>query len=418
MLDVLIIGAGPAGLSLAAGLVQAGVAVQGLSATPVDKPWPNTYGIWVDEMAALGLTDFLKHRWQDCVVYVDQRALDLNREYGLIDNDQLQAAWLAQTEQHKMLWHQAKATQIAHSATGSTVTTDTGQTLTARLVIDASGHHSPFIQRCSGAAVAYQAAYGIVGRFSQPPIGSGQMVLMDYRDDHLANAERAAPPTFLYAMDLGNDVYFVEETSLAHRPAIALDVLEKRLYQRLAQRQVTVTEVHHVERCLFPMNLPLPDLQQPVLGFGGAASLVHPASGYMMGAILRRGPAVVQAVIQALDIAEATPHQLAQAGWQALWSPERLRKNYLYRFGLENLMAWDGPQLQRFFATFFGLKLSHWSSFLADTLSLPELVGAMLVLFSQAPNGIRWDLMRSVFPHYGLLLPTFIPGQLRTHVPD
>ena len=37
-------------------------------------------------------------------------------------------------------------------------------------------------------------------------------------------------------------------------------------------------------------NLPLPDRNQPVLAFGGAASMVHPASGYMVGSLLRRGP--------------------------------------------------------------------------------------------------------------------------------
>jgi lycopene beta-cyclase len=325
-----------------------------------------------------------------------QQPINLNRHYGLLNNEQLQATWLSQAAQQNVLWHQAKAMEIEHSATGSTVTTDQGQTLTARLVIDASGHHSPFVQRSQGVPVAYQAAYGIVGRFSQPPISPGQMVLMDYRDDHLSPADRAAPPTFLYGMDLGDDVYFVEETSLAHCPAIALEDLKKRLYQRLAQRQITVTEVHHIERCLFPMNLPLPDRSQPVLGFGGAASMVHPASGYMIGAILRRGPDLVRAIAQALNQAESTPEQLAKSGWQALWSPARLRKNHLYRFGLRNLMSWDNRQLQRFFATFFSLKTSHWSDFLADTLSLPELVGVMLLLFRQAPNDIRWELMRSV----------------------
>jgi lycopene beta-cyclase len=59
--------------------------------------------------------------------------------------------------------------------------------------------------------------------FLVPPIPPQQMVLMDYRDDHLSPSERAAPPTFLYAMDLGDGVFFVEETSLAHCPAISLE---------------------------------------------------------------------------------------------------------------------------------------------------------------------------------------------------
>ena len=37
---------------------------------------------------------------------------------------------------------------------------------------------------------------------------------MDYRNDHLNEEQRKEPPTFLYAMDMGNGKYFLEETSL------------------------------------------------------------------------------------------------------------------------------------------------------------------------------------------------------------
>ena len=410
MLDALVIGAGPAGLSLAAALGQEGLAVQGLAATDVENPWPNTYGIWVDETEALGLSSFLKHRWQDCVVHVNRRQVSLGRDYGLFDNQRLQTHWLNQTKVHQTQWHQGKAVQIHHGHTYSTVTTESGQQFQTRLVIDASGHNPAFVRRPKSMAVAYQAAYGVVGRFSQPPIPPGQMVLMDYRDDHLTAEERAKPPTFLYAMDLGDGVFFVEETSLAHSPAVSLAVLEKRLYQRLAHRQVKVTEVHHAERCLFPMNLPLPDLTQPVLGFGGAASMVHPASGYMVGALLRRGPALARDLAQILrERPDQSPLQVAQAGWQALWPPERLRKYYLYLFGLENLMDFDGPRLNRFFETFFSLSTPQWAGFLADTLSFPELISAMLVLFGKAPNDVRWGLMQSMVSHGGLLKQTLTP---------
>jgi len=410
MVDALVIGAGPAGLSLAAALGQEGLEVQGLAATDPTAPWPNTYGIWVDETQPLGMTHFLKHRWKDCVVHVNHQLMPLQREYGLFDNQQLQHHWLKQCQTHQVQWHQGKGIHIHHNATGSTVTTETGLQLRARLVIDASGHNPAFIERPKSLDVAYQAAYGIVGRFSRPPITPQQMVFMDYRDDHLAPEARAQPPTFLYAMDLGDGVYFVEETSLAHCPAISLEVLEKRLYQRLAHRQVEVTEVHHVERCLFPMNLPLPDLGQQVVGFGGAASMVHPASGYMMGALLRRGPALARAIAQTLkETPEGSLHQLSQAGWQALWPAERLRKYYLYRFGLENLLDFNSPRLNRFFQTFFSLSRPQWSGFLADTLSFPELISAMLVLFGKAPNDVRWSLMQSMVTRGTLLRQTLLP---------
>ena len=50
------------------------------------------------------------------------------------------------------------------------------------------------------------------------------------------------------------------------------------------------------------MNLPLPYRNQPLLAFGGAASMVHPASGYMVGALLRRAPTLAKHLAQAIAI--------------------------------------------------------------------------------------------------------------------
>ena len=63
-----------------------------------------------------------------------------------------------------------------------------------------------------------------------------------------------------------------------------------------------IQEIIHEEHCLFPMNLPLPDRSQPLLAFGGAASMVHPASGYMVGALLRRAPTLAKQLAEAIAI--------------------------------------------------------------------------------------------------------------------
>lgn len=406
--DALVIGSGPAGLNIAASLCTAGLRVLGLSPNRPDAAWLNTYGIWSDELEPLGLTDLLAHRWANCVSYAGQRKILLQREYALFDKRKLQTHLLSQCEQGKMAWHKGLAATVEHLSYHSCVTTQDGTELTARVVIDASGHSPALIQRPAAKHIAYQAAYGIVGRFSAPPVEPNQCVLMDYRADHLTPAERLAPPTFLYGMDLGNDVYFVEETSLAHSPAISFDVLKQRLHQRLAFMGIQVNDVHEVEHCLFPMNLPLPDLRQPVVGFGGSASMVHPASGYLVGAMLRRAPAVAQAISQALDSTHSSPSLTAQAAWQALWNTERVQKHYLYLFGLQNLMRFEEHQLHDFFATFFCLPQSQWAGFLADTLSMPEMLGAMLHLFGQAPNHVRRGLVSSVGRHGNLLWHAFI----------
>jgi lycopene beta-cyclase len=393
--DVLVIGSGPAGTIIAAALTERGVKVGGLTASPLRQVWPNTYGIWRDELEDLGLTELLGHCWENCVSYFGKGEVKHDRAYGLFDKVKLQNHLLTKCEAGGVEWHQGKATNIEHDRERSIVTTATGETLRARVVIEASGHKPMFIKRPNQGAVAFQTAYGIVGHFSAPPVEPNQFVHQDFRSEHLSANERATePPTFFYGMDFGDDVYFVEETSLAMAPPVSFELLERRLHQRLAARGVKVTEVHEVERCIFPMTLPLPDLHQPVVAFGGAASMVHPATGYTIGAMLRRAPGLAAAIATALQDPQAETAAIANAAWRQLWNPDRLRKYYLYRFGLEKLMRFDEVLLKQHLDTFFSLPQSQWSGFLSDSLSTPELLAAMVRLFAIAPNSLRWGLMQ------------------------
>ncbi len=393
--DALVIGSGPAGTIIAAALAERGVKVGGLTASPLRQVWPNTYGIWRDELEPLGLTELLGHCWENCVSYFGKGEINHGRAYGLFDKVKLQNYLLTKCETGKVKWHQGKAISIEHDHESSVVTTMAGDIIRARVVIEASGHEPMFIKRQNQGEVAFQTAYGIVGHFSAPPVEPQQFVHQDFRGEYLSATERATePPTFSYGMDFGDNVYFVEETSLAMSPPVSFELLERRLHQRLAARGIKVTAVHEVERCIFPMTLPLPDLHQPVVAFGGAASMVHPASGYMVGALLRRAPGLATAIATALQDSQAEPATIARAAWQELWNPDRLRKYYLYRFGLEKLMRFDEVLLKQHLDTFFSLPQSQWSGFLADTLSTPELLAAMIRLFAIAPNSLRWGLMQ------------------------
>jgi len=409
--DVLVVGGGPAALCMAAALATEGLAVALLAPHDPRAPWPNTYGIWGDEVDALGLGHLLEHRWSHTVSYFGAGASDPadsanaptphGRDYGLFNREALQRHWLTACERGGVQLLQGQAGHLVLDPTdrGSVVHTADGSQLQARLVVDATGHQPLLVRRPDEGPVAGQAAYGIVGRFSAPPVEPQQFVLMDYRADHLSPAERAQPPTFLYAMDLGEGRFFVEETSLALAPPVPFETLRRRLHQRLAHRGVAVEQVEDEEFCLFPMNLPLPDLQQPVLGIGGAASMVLPASGYMVGSLLRRAPAVASAVAELLrrDPA-ASSALLAQAGWQALWpAAERFRRAF-YLFGLSKLMGFEEARLRHHFAAFFQLPAAEWYGFLTNTLTTPQLLAAMLRLFALAPNDVRAGLLMPARP--------------------
>ena len=395
--DVLVLGGGPAALCIASELNQRGVAVAGIAPDPLDAPWPNTYGIWADELKMVGLEQLLEHRWSDTVSYfgaggttAQDQSYGHGIDYGLFDRAALQRYWLERAD--GVVWHQDTVQRLEVNGATTSVSCASGATLQARLVVDASGSRTPHIRRPDQGPVAGQAAYGVVGRFSQAPIDAGRFVLMDYRSDHLSEAQRREPPTFLYAMDLGDGGFFVEETSLALAPGVPYDVLKQRFQQRLDQRGVLITEVIHEEFCLFPMNLPLPDRSQPVLAFGGAASMVHPASGYMVGALLRRGPDLAEAITQALVNPALGSAALAQRGWQALWPIELVLRHQLYQFGLGRLMGFNEALLRTHFATFFALPREEWFGFLTNTLPLPRLMGVMLRLFAMAP----WELRRGL----------------------
>jgi len=396
--DVAVVGGGPAALCIASALADQQLAVTVVAPQDPAAPWPNTYGIWGEEVDALGLSSLLEHRWSNTVSYFgsgdadDQGQICHGRDYGLFDKQALQQHWLDRLSAGGVQHCNDAVQAVEHGSDGGMLTTASGDNLQARLVIDASGHNPALLMRPSDGPVAGQAAYGVVGRFSRPPVDPDQFVLMDYRCDHLSAEQRQQPPTFLYAMDLGQGRFFVEETSLAAAPALSFVTLQQRLEQRLAHRGIAIEAVEHVEHCLFPMNPALPDRRQRLVGFGGAASMVHPASGYMIGSLLRRGPQLAADLAAALAAGKAGV-ALSQAGWQSLWPAELRRRHGLYRFGLEKLMRFDEAQLRAFFATFFALPNAQWFGFLANTLETPQLLQTMLQLFGAAPNGVRWGLM-------------------------
>ncbi len=419
--DALVLGAGPAALSIAAALSKENLRVDVLAKNDPSETWPYTYGIWGEEVDGLGLNHLLEHRWENTVSFFgpgsknaeaeENQPTPHHRDYGLFDKKKLQLYWLDQCNSAKVTWHRGVATDLDINSSISTVTTSEGKKITARLVIDASGYEPVFLSSKQNEPIAVQTCYGIVGRFNKPPLENGQFILMDYRCDHLNNSERKEPPTFLYAMDMGGGSFFLEETSLGLAPPLEIDTLKARLKKRLDNRGLKIVSLEHEELGLFlPMNKPLPDLDQPLLGFGGAAAMVHPASGYLVGSLLRRGPELAKAIAQVMQDPNASPAEIAQSGWKVLWPNELRRKQALYQFGLEKLMRFEENQLREFFTSFFGLPSEQWYGFLTNTLSLGELVAAMWTMFTGASWKVRWGLMGMQGRELKLLWQFLRPG--------
>ncbi len=334
-------GAGPAALCITAEFVQQGLNVKALASNSPEKPWPNTYGIWAKELENLDMEALLAYRWRNTASYFGDGltqegcvSVKHDLDYGLFDQEAFQRSLLDKC--NGLVWQIETVENIVFNDLNTEVLCTSGNKYLARIVVDASGHKTPFILRPDNGHIAQQAAYGIVGRFSAPPVEKNQFVLMDFRSNHLNEEELKGPPTFLYAMDFGEDVYFVEETSLAFYPPVSCETLKKRLKLRLDRRGIEIKEIIHEENCLFPMNLPLPNRNQALLAFGGSASMVHPASGYMVGALLRRAPKFANELANAIAIQPPLNSlNLAKIGWEALWPKELVYRHNLYQFGLD-----------------------------------------------------------------------------------
>ncbi len=402
--DALVLGGGPSALAIAAALSQEELSVEVLSVNDPTEPWPYTYGIWGEELDALGLGHLLGHRWVNTVSFFGEgdseptskanQPINHGRDYGLFDKHKLQMHWFNQCQKASVNWNRGLAAELDINDAHSTVTTSNGAKLKARLVIDATGYEPVFLKSQKNDPIAVQTCYGIVGKFNKPPVEEGQFVLMDYRCDHLSSKEKEEPPTFLYAMDMGKGQFFLEETSLGLAPPLTIEKLRSRLNKRLDHRGLEIISLEHEELGIFlPMNMPVPDLKQPILGFGGSAAMVHPASGYMVGGLIRRAPGLAKAIANSMKDKNATPATIALEGWANLWPIELRRKQALYQFGLEKLMRFTEPQLRDFFTSFFSLPSKEWYGFLTNTLSLNDLIKAMVRMFAVAPWNVRWGLM-------------------------
>lgn len=419
--DVSVIGAGPAGLSLAAALSTRGLRVALLDPV-LDRAWPNHYGVWEDEFSSVGLSDCATARYARTCVFSGGEKIVLDRPYIRVDRVKLKARLMERCAGAGVTFINRKVTDVRHvSQSFSHVVTDGGEggEVRTRLAMDCTGHALMFAEeRRDGVKKAcLQAAYGIEAEVKEHPFDNEEMLLMDFRDNHMTGSDKVRSnerPTFLYVFPVGNRQAFFEETSVIAPEAVGFEELKERLYKRLEGLNVVVERVIEEEYSLIPMGGSLP-ARGRVVGFGGGAGMVHPATGYMVGRTMQLAEDVAQQVCNLLTDAgtEGDMANVAQHVWRATWNADRLRQRDFLVFGAELLANLDMSESEAFFTAFFALPDALWKQFLAYRLdSAASRAAFALRFFAVADWNIRarllrgivdigkWPLIRSVLPNW------------------
>eukprot|EP00186_Timspurckia_oligopyrenoides_P002751 CAMPEP_0182443574 /NCGR_PEP_ID=MMETSP1172-20130603/2278_1 /TAXON_ID=708627 /ORGANISM="Timspurckia oligopyrenoides, Strain CCMP3278" /LENGTH=498 /DNA_ID=CAMNT_0024638903 /DNA_START=179 /DNA_END=1675 /DNA_ORIENTATION=- len=408
LFDVIIIGSGPAGSSLGAELSKQNASLSVLIIDPVlDRRWPANYGVWMHEFEKTGYSKDVAIEWPKTSVFMKDgnEKLCFDLTYARIDRDRLKKSLFEDCSSAGYQFLQASVDFIDESDVNKTsvnIKTNDGthHHLSSRLVIDATGHNLKFAKFQTEHEPGYQAAYGIECEVSEHNFPLDEMVLMDYRSEHMKGSaseieEAENTPLFLYVMPLSPTRIFLEETSLIASPAVSFEYLKKQLYKRLHYMNVQVKNVEEEEFCLIPMGGSMPRLDQRIVAFGGAAGFVHPSTGYSVTRTMNQARLTAPFISKTLQDHGAGPvDELSTKIWNHIWSPTRIRQRDFLVFGGDVLQKLKLSPLREFFCAFFALDVKLWSEFLAFGLLQPQerLVYGLQVFFNTS-NRVRKELV-------------------------
>jgi lycopene beta-cyclase len=378
--DVLVVGAGPAGRALAGAC--AARALRTVLVDPAPKrAWRITYGAWSADLPADLPDTAVAARARGRAVALTER--ELGWEYTVLDVPGLRAhldGGLAGVA--------VRAGRAVGVDPGGVRLAD-GTTVTARVVVDAGGYRQPLRPAPARARpAAEQTAYGLIVDevTAAPVVAPDEAVFMDWTPVADGGADW---PTFLYAVPLGGGRVLLEETSLARRPGLPMPQLRARLLARLARAGVRPDPDAAVEEVHFPVDSPR--YRSPsVLGFGAAAPLMHPATGFSVAAALRLAPAVADVLVAHLP---ADPRGALTAARTVLWPHAARAVHALRRRGLEALLRMPAEEVPAFFEVFFELPERHRWAYLTGRDDLAGTVAAMNALFGRAGWGLRRRLV-------------------------
>jgi len=382
VIDVLVAGGGPAGWAVAAACARLGLDTELADPAP-DRPWRATYGSWRAELSADVDAAVAASGSGAAIGTMGHR---LGWDYVVLDNTVLRDGFAAAPV--KVV--KGRVRDARPDPNGVTVDLD-GSQQRAAVLLDATGAPRSVLGASPRRTAAEQTAVGVLvdADAARDLVTPGSALFMDWRPHH----GETGWPTFLYAVPVTSDRVLLEETSLARRPGFELGALRRRLHARLAHHRIVVPPGAE-ERVRFPVDRPLPspeDWRGPVVPFGAASPLVHPATGYSVATSLRLAPRVATALRDALQRGGSAAAGVA--AWQTVWSPAALAVHTLRRRSLESLLRFPPLLVPEFFDVFFALPQRHRWAYLTGREDVAGSAAAMGALFAASPWWLRKRLV-------------------------
>jgi lycopene beta-cyclase len=348
-----------------------------------DRPWRATYGSWRAELPA-DVDPAVAASGRGAAIGTTEH--HLGWEYVVLDNAALREGFAT-----------APVTVVkgrvrdARSGPGGVMVDVDGGMRRAAVVFDATGAPRSVLGAAPRQASAEQTAVGVVidADAARDLVTPGNALFMDWRPHH----GETGWPTFLYAVPVTPDQVLLEETSLARRPGLSLTVLRRRLHARLAYHRIAVPPEDE-ERVRIPVDRPLPApglWGGPVVPFGAASPLVHPATGYSVATALQLAPRVAAAVRDSLE--RGSSATAGAVAWRTVWSPAALTVHTLRRRSLESLLRFPPELVPNFFDVFFALPQQHRWVYLTGREDVQGSAAAMAALFATSPWWLRRRLV-------------------------
>ncbi|QIS08874.1 lycopene cyclase family protein [Nocardia arthritidis] len=310
--DLCVVGLGPTGRALAHRALLAGLRVTVIDPRP-DRLWPPTYSCWIDELpdwlppgaiatriAAPTVWTATEHRIQRPYCVLSKTGL---REALPIDDATVHAARATRVDAHEV--------ELAD-----------GTIVRAATVFDTRGLPSLGRRRAASAHGIFVAA-----ETAAPMVADGEGLLLDWRPENGAGPDE--PPSFLYAVPLGDGTVIFEETSLGLRGGMPQHELRRRTLNRLAAHGIRLTGDEPTEAAHYPLDQRPPKKGvAEAIPFGSRGGMMHPCTGYSVADSLALVDTAIEAVRTGRDpVAELWPWQARLVYWmrmRGLWGLGRL----------------------------------------------------------------------------------------------